>query len=186
MISYSPTELDTIRSEIGPKQQILFNRLLAGQDDDLLPPSPIYNNDDNDNDDNDNDEYPYSPTSFMSGPPLVFQSPPPPQIPLPPPPQTSDEESASICSEYNVRGGVVKNNTNIYGKFGSHVNVYREIGLLVNIRDNNILKQRINEYKTKDSRDVKSKLGSPGKTGRKKEMADGIYDTIKALQRAYF
>ncbi len=177
--------MDKIRSQIGPKQQILFNRLLSGQDD-LLPPSPIYNNDDNDNDDN--DSYPYSPTSFMHGPPLVFQATLPPimLISPPPPPQTSDEESASICSEYNIHNGSVNNGVNLYGKFGSHVNVWREIDLLVNIRDNDILKQRIDEYKTKDSRDVKSKLGSPGKTGRKKEMAAGIYDTIKALQRAYF
>ncbi len=99
---------------------------------------------------------------------------------------TPTEYCQSICDEYGICGGLIKNHTVLRGKFGSHENVYSEIDELVWERDDARLKARIKGLKSRDCRDLKTKLASSGKCGRKLEMQTGILHAIKALQRSYF
>ena len=86
-------------------------------------------------------------------------------------------------------------NINIYG-YGSkskkanplmsdHLKVYEDIVNIVTMENANKRKQYVSQLNTNKLRDIKSKMGSKGKTGKKQEMVNGIIKELPKLIENY-
>ena len=105
------------------------------------------------------------------------------------------QQMQKIVHQLGLTKGVVTN-INIYGYgtkssksnrlMSDHLKVYQEIINIVKMENANKRKEYISKLTTNKLRDIKSKMGSKGTTGRKREMIDGIIKQMPTLVNNYF
>eukprot|EP01084_Bolivina_argentea_P233318 393018_1 len=96
----------------------------------------------------------------------------------------SDEDKMrNICDKLGIRKGI-HIGVNLYG-FINHLTVYEEIYRLAQIENENQRNDIIKSYNSNKLRDIKSKIQSSGKTGKKNEMIHGICKKLLEYRKNY-
>eukprot|EP01083_Nonionella_stella_P316352 1146596_1 len=93
------------------------------------------------------------------------------------------DKMRQICTALGISKGV-HIDIQLYG-FKRHVDVYKELMNLVEIDEEKIRNGRVSNMTTSQLRDIKSKIRSEGKTGKKAEMVCGIIKKLKEFQVSY-
>ena len=93
------------------------------------------------------------------------------------------QEMMNICKMLGISKGM-HIGIMIYG-YRAHLSVYRELLKLCQYESDGMRDNYIKSLNSNKLRDIKAKIGSEGKTGRKQEMIDGIIKKIKELKMNY-
>ena len=89
-------------------------------------------------------------------------------------------EMQKICNQLELKK-YVHIHVALYA-YSSHLAVYKDIVKIVEITDNDEQKRKVHTLSANKLRDIKSKIGSEGKCGRKPEMIEGIIKMLPQLQ----
>ena len=93
------------------------------------------------------------------------------------------KEMRKICNNLGLSKGMHIGVT-IYG-YGTHLECYKDIVKCVKIEGVMQRNNYVQNMNTNKLRDIKSKIGSEGKTGKKQEMVAGIVKMLPRLQENY-
>eukprot|EP00483_Globobulimina_turgida_P009335 UN09354 len=88
-----------------------------------------------------------------------------------------------ICTKLRIVKGI-HIGIKLYG-FINHLHVYQEIFRLTKIENDNQRDYMVRAFNSNKLRDIKSKIQSEGKTGKKDEMIQGICKKLLEFKKYY-
>ena len=96
---------------------------------------------------------------------------------------SAEDKMNKICSKLGITSGI-HIGVKLYG-FNQHLDVYEEIWRLTFIDDAQRRESDVRVLNTNRLRDIKCKIKSEGKTGKKKEMIEGVLKRLVEFREFY-